>query len=110
MKEAQQSAGRAPDGWVPTGVPGLDRVLAGGYERNRLHLIEGEPGTGKTTLAMQFLMEGCRNGERCLYITLTESKDELLHAAATHGWKLDPMHIFELVPPELSLDRAKEQS
>jgi circadian clock protein KaiC len=110
MSKASAREAPASEGAMATGVPGLDQIFAGGYERNRLHLIEGEPGTGKTTLAMQFLLEGARRNERCLYITLTESKDELLHAAATHGWHLEPMKICELVPPELSLDRAKEQS
>jgi circadian clock protein KaiC len=100
----------APDDALPTGVEGLDQIFAGGYAPNRLHLIEGQPGAGKTTLAMQFLLDGVRRGERCLYISLTESKAELVHSAANHGWSLDGIHLCELVPPELSLDRAKDQS
>jgi circadian clock protein KaiC len=95
---------------VPTGLPALDYILGGGYAANRLHLIEGEPGSGKTTLGLQFLIEGAAQGERCLYITLSESRNELLHVAGTHGWDLAPIELFELVPPELSLDPEREQS
>jgi circadian clock protein KaiC len=84
--------------------------LCGGYAANRLHLVEGEPGSGKTTLGLQFLLEGKKKGETCLYITLSESKEELLHVADTHGWDLDDIEVFELVPPELSLDPEREQS
>lgn len=98
------------DGPVSSGLPALDYILAGGFAAKRIHLIEGEPGAGKTTLGMQFLMEGSRKGEKCLYITLSESKEELLHVAQTHGWSLDGIEIFELVPPELSLDPEREQS
>ena len=73
-----------------TGVPGLDEILAGGLFRGRLYLVEGSPGTGKTTLASQFLMEGARNGETGLYITLSETEEELRAGAASHGWAFDP--------------------
>lgn len=95
---------------VSSGSPALDYILSGGYASNRIHLIEGEPGSGKTTLGLQFLLEGRSKGESCLYITLSESRNELLHIAATHGWNLDGIEIFELVPPELSLDNEREQS
>ena len=95
---------------ISTGVEGLDDILAGGFAGNRIHLIEGQPGTGKTTFALQFLLQGCVNGERCLYVTLSESKNELLHVASTHGWSLDAIKICELISPELSLDREQEQS
>jgi circadian clock protein KaiC len=95
---------------VPSGSTALDYILGGGYASNRVHLLEGAPGAGKTTLALQFLLEGAANGESCLYITLSESRDELLHVASTHGWSLDALDIFELVPPELSLDPEREQS
>jgi circadian clock protein KaiC len=95
---------------VSSGLPSLDYILAGGFAAQRIHLIEGEPGAGKTTLGLQFLLEGRRKGEKCLYITLSESKDELLHVARTHGWDLSGVEIFELVPPELSLDPEREQS
>jgi circadian clock protein KaiC len=95
---------------IPTGVPGLDDILSGGYATNRAHLIEGRPGCGKTTLGLQFLLDGFAKGEPGLYITLSESKRELLSVAGRHGWSLDGIHIYELVPPELSLDPAQQQS
>lgn len=95
---------------VSTGITGFDGILDGGYASNRVHLIEGQPGTGKTTLALQFLLDGARKGERCLYITLSESKDELEQVAETHGWTLDGVEIFELVPAELSLDPKQQQT
>ena len=101
---------QAVAGMVPTGVDGLDDVLAGGYAATHVHLIEGQPGTGKTTLALQFLCDGHERGEHTLYITLSESRNELLAAAASHGWSLDGIDIYEFVPPELSLDPAQEQS
>ena len=95
---------------VSSGSLALDYILRGGYASNRVHLIEGEPGSGKTTLGLQFLLEGAAKGEKCLYITLSESRVELLHVAGTHGWDLSGIEIFELVPPELSLDTEREQS
>lgn len=95
---------------VSSGSPALDYILNGGYASNRVHLIEGQPGSGKTTLALQFLLEGREKGEPCLYITLSESRHELLHVASTHKWDLGGIEIFELVPPELSLDPDREQS
>ncbi len=95
---------------VSTGLDPLNYILDGGYAYNRVHLIEGEPGSGKTTLGLQFLLAGRDAGERCLYITLSESRDELLHVARTHGWDMTGVDIFELVPPELSLDVDREQS
>ena len=81
-----------------TGIPGLDDLLRGGLPRNRLHLIEGEPGTGKTTLAMQFLLEGRRVGEAGLYVTLSETAEELHNVAASHGWTLEGLETFQLAP------------
>nr|USU30416.1 AAA family ATPase [Methylobacterium sp. OTU13CASTA1] len=95
---------------IPTGVPGLDHILNGGYAAQRAHLIEGRPGSGKTTLGLQFLMDGVKLGERALYITLSESRRELLSVAERHGWSLDGIDIYELVPPELSLDAKLQQS
>jgi circadian clock protein KaiC len=83
-----------------TGVEGLDTILGGGLPRNRMYLIEGESGSGKTTLALQFLLEGVRRGERGLYITLSETKDELLAVARSHGWSLDDIHIVDLAVPK----------
>ena len=95
---------------VPSGVPGLDEVLAGGFSRANVHLIEGAPGTGKTTLGLQFLFEGRARGERGLYVTLSETRRELARSARTHGWSLDGVEIFELVPPELTLDPEQDQT
>src|SRR5215208_2716955 len=95
---------------VPTGVPGFDAILRGGYAACRAHLVEGRPGSGKTTLGLQFLLEGVRGGERCLYITLSESERELRSVALRHGWSLDGLEIYELVPPELSLDPKQLQT
>jgi len=94
---------------ISTGVPGLDDVLGGGLTPSRLYLLEGTPGTGKTTLALQFLSEGVARGERTLYITLSETADELRASAATHGWTLDGIEVFELVD-EMGLDPDSEQS
>ena len=82
------------------GVQGLDDVLSGGLNPNRIYLLEGAPGTGKTTLALQFMLEGARIGEKCLYITLSETAEELNSVARSHGWSLDGVTIFELTPPE----------
>jgi circadian clock protein KaiC len=92
------------------GVAGLDDILAGGLERDRVYLLEGAPGTGKTTAAMNFLLEGVRRGERSLYITLSETEDELRGTARSHNWSLDGLDIFELVPPESLLDEQQQQS
>lgn len=86
-----------------TGVPGLDDVLGGGLPRRHLYLVDGNPGVGKTTLALQFLMEGAGNGERCLYITLSETKGELDAVARSHGWSLEGIRIIELSAVEHSL-------
>ena len=90
--------------FLSTGVPGLDEVLAGGLTSDRLYLVEGEPGTGKTTLALQFLNEGVRRGESTLYITLAETKVELRSVAASHGWDTSGIHIEEIIPDEKALD------
>ena len=79
-----------------TGIRGLDAVLGGGLPQDRLFLIDGEPGTGKTTLALQFLLEGREAGKRGLYVTLSETAEELRGTATSHGWSLDGIEIFEL--------------
>ena len=83
-----------------TGVPGLDEILNGGLLSHRLYLIDGDPGAGKTTLALQFLLEGIHVGEKCIYITLSETKEELAAGAASHGWSLDGIEIVELIAEE----------
>jgi circadian clock protein KaiC len=94
-----------------TGISGLDYILGGGLARNRLHLVEGNPGTGKTTLALQFLMAGAAAGEPGIYITLAETEIELRAGAESHGWTLrEPIEIFELAPPESVLDQNQQQS
>lgn len=93
-----------------TGITGLDDVLGGGFDRGRTFLLEGSPGTGKTTVAMQFLMTGAEAGERCLYVTLSETEDELRASAAAHGWSLAGVEIYELIPPENLLDEDQQQS
>ncbi|RYG20219.1 MAG: circadian clock protein KaiC [Caulobacteraceae bacterium] len=92
------------------GVTGMDDILAGGLERERVYLLEGAPGTGKTTAAMRFLLEGVRAGEVGLYITLSETEEELRGTAKSHGWSLEGVQIFELVPPESLLDEQQQQS
>jgi circadian clock protein KaiC len=93
---------------ISTGNDGLDNILGGGFDCNRMYLYEGRPGTGKTTIALEFLLEGARLGEPVLYITLSETKRELELVAQRHGWSLDKIDIFELVPPEATLDPQRE--
>src|ERR1700710_10160 len=83
-----------------TGIPGLDNILGGGLPANHLYLIEGTPGAGKTTLGLQFLRRGAERGEAGLYITLSETAAELKTVAASHGWSLEGVEIFELVTEE----------
>src|SRR5688572_20050965 len=93
---------------VKTGIEGLDDILAGGFVGSRLYLIEGMPGAGKTTLAFQFLMEGARRGEPILYVTLSETEDEVRAMAASHGWSLDGIAIREMLATE-SVMEPEEQ-
>lgn len=94
---------------IPTGISGLDDILGGGLTKHRVYLVEGTPGTGKTTLSLQFLLEGARRGEAGLYITLSETSEELSAVAATHGWSLEPLSLFELVN-QGDLDPEREQT
>ena len=87
-----------------TGIAGLDDVLGGGLTPNRLYLVEGNPGSGKTTLALKYLLEGRRRGEPGLYVTLSETKAELADVARSHGWSLDGIDIVELVASEADLE------
>src|ERR1700722_9123025 len=94
-----------------SGIWGLDNILSGGFSRGHVFLLEGAPGTGKTTLALQFLLEGTNAGEKCLYITLSETERELRDGAASHGWLLEErLEVFELLPPESLLDSEQQQS
>jgi circadian clock protein KaiC len=88
---------------VATGISGFDDIISGGFTPHRLYLIEGNPGSGKTTLALQCLLEGVRRGEHVLYITLSETVEELHAVAASHGWSLDGVDLFELIPSGDSL-------
>jgi circadian clock protein KaiC len=93
------------------GVTGLDDILSGGLRRGRMFLLEGEPGSGKTTLALQFVLSGARAGERSLYITLSETETELREGAASHDWVLgEEIAICELIPADSLLDPEQQQS
>src|ERR1700734_1327453 len=94
-----------------TGIIGLDEILAGGLSRGSVFLIEGAPGAGKTTLAMQFLMTGAAKGEPCLYITLSETAKELRDSATSHGWTLPKgIEVFELISPDNLIEGDQQQS
>src|SRR3977135_647504 len=94
-----------------TGIWGLDDILSGGFSREHLLLLEGSPGLEKPTIALSFLVWGARAGEKCLYITLSETERELRDGAASHGWALDDgIEVFELLPPESLLDSEQQQS
>src|SRR6201747_2373555 len=105
MNAVEPIAGKAK-----TGIWGLDNILSGGFSRGHVFLVEGAPGTGKTTVALQFLLEGAKAGEKCLYITLSETERELRDGAASHGWSLNDIEVFELLPPESLLDSDQQQS
>jgi circadian clock protein KaiC len=102
-KIRKRTTGKLVSPRLTTGIEGLDDILEGGFPAHRIYLIEGEPGTGKTTLALHFLMEGARLGEAGLYITLSETKEELQAVAQSHGWTLEGFDIYEVVPPVESL-------
>ena len=93
---------------ISTGSQGLDDILGGGLDRNRMYLYEGRPGTGKTTLALQFLLEGIRQGEQGLYVSLSETTEELRVVAKRHGWSLKGLEIFELASADAMLDPERE--
>lgn len=91
-----------------TGVPGLDEALHGGLIPHRMYLVDGNPGAGKTTLALQFLLEGVRVGEKCLYVTLSETKQELQAGAQSHGWSLEGVEILEVIADEQELEGEEQ--
>ncbi|MGH8221090.1 MAG: ATPase domain-containing protein [Steroidobacteraceae bacterium] len=91
-----------------TGVPGLDEALHGGLIPHRVYLVDGNPGAGKTTLALQFLLEGVRVGEKCLYVTLSETKQELQAGAHSHGWSLEGVEILEVIADEQQLEGEEQ--
>ena len=88
---------------VPFGIEGLDNVLAGGLPPDRVYLVEGDPGAGKTTMGLQFMLAGHARGERCLYVTLSETAEELEGVARSHGWDLSGIRVKELAVAEASL-------
>ena len=95
-------------GTASTGISGLDHILRGGLPRDRVYLLEGEPGTGKTTAALQFLREGVRGGESGVYVTMSESANELNAVAASHGWTLEGIDIFELTPADVRVGEDEQ--
>ena len=97
-----------PTDLLTTGVEGLDHVLCGGLPRRRIYLLRGAPGVGKTTLGLQFLLEGARKGERGLYLTFSETRDELVSVAASHGWSIDGFRVHPLATPEESFEAQKQ--
>ena len=101
---------QTPTSLAATGIEGLDAILGGGFTTRRLYLLEGLPGSGKTTLALQFLQEGARLGERVLYVTLSETEEELRSVAASHGWSLEGIDIQELVPSEASFEPEQQNT
>jgi len=99
-----QPQNKQTDSFISTGIAGLDAILAGGLTRDRLYLLEGDPGTGKTTMALQFLVEGARRGEQVLYITLAENEVELRAVAHSHGLPMEGITVHEIIPAESVLD------
>src|ERR1700684_3381775 len=91
-----------------TGIPGMDEVLHGGLIPQQLYVVDGNPGAGKTTFALQYLLEGVQSGEKCVYVTLSETKQELEAGALSHGWSLDGIELIELVANEEEL-RGEER-
>src|SRR5690242_12692623 len=99
-----------PQDYIPTGVSGLDTVLCGGFLRAGFYLLQGNPGSGKTTLALQFLFECARRGERGLYISLTESRQDLLRTCRSHGWNLEAIEIGDLTRSDANMKSENQYS
>lgn len=100
--------GAVPAAPISTGVAGLDTIMHGGLTRDRIYLIQGVPGSGKTTMALQFLMQGAADGERVLFVALSETAQELHESATSHGWSLEGVEIHELLPMGDQLDPAQQ--
>jgi circadian clock protein KaiC len=113
MAQARGESASPAIAHAATGVTGLDEIMRGGYQRKRMYLVNGEPGTGKTTLALQFILEGARRGETSIYVTLSETREELYDVARAHGWSaqaLDAVRILELQAPQEALDPERQYS
>src|SRR5262245_5648383 len=106
--QANPSNDQTPSTLAGTGIEGLDNILSGGLTPNRVYLVEGSPGSGKTTLALQYLLEGVRRSERVLYVTLSETEEELRAIAVSHGWSMEGVNIHELIPSEQQLQSDEQ--
>ncbi len=95
--------------YIPTGVDGLDNVLCGGFLRSGFYLLQGNPSSGKTTLALQFLLKSARRGERGLYISLTESHNDLARTCRSHGWDIADIEIADLTRSDANLAMPEER-
>src|SRR5678809_288830 len=95
-KHRSKASGSTVDKRCSSGVEGLDDIMAGGLPRGCFYLIQGDPGSGKTTVALQFLLEGVRRGESVFYVTLSETREELLKVTRSHGWSLEAIPLLEL--------------
>jgi circadian clock protein KaiC len=106
---AEYSRAMATSSVASSGVAGLDSILGGGFPRERIYLVQGDPGVGKTTVGMQFLLAGVAAGETCLYIALSETASEIHSIVESHGWSLEGVHLVELSALEQSsgLDMAR---
>src|SRR5688572_1549668 len=102
MSPGVKSGLMSPSSIATTGVAGLDFILGGGLPRDRIYLVQGDPGVGKTTVGMQFLLAGVAAGETCLYIALSETSAEISSVVDSHGWSLDGLHMLELSALEQS--------
>ena len=95
---------------LATGVPGLDHVLMGGFVRRGFYLVQGDPGSGKTTLALQYVNARLKAGERCLYVSLTETRGDLEHSCRSHGWSLDNIELCDLTASAANLSIEADTS